>query len=175
MKRTLALLAALLTLATTHTIRAHDAFRSESIRVGDTLFVSGQGSTDPATGKQPESMAAATRQAMENAGRVLENAGFDFSDVVAVNVWLDDLGAYAEMNGVYRSFFDGDYPTRTTLGVSGFPDGSRFQVAMVAYSGGKYLRGPQASGLLLGERVWVEAAWRNGAPHHAFGRPMKVG
>lgn len=46
---------------------------------------------------------------------------------------------------------------------------------MVAYSGGKYLRGPQASGLLLGERGWVEAAWRNGAPHHAFGRPLKVG
>jgi L-seryl-tRNA(Ser) seleniumtransferase len=45
---------------------------------------------------------------------------------------------------------------------------------MVAYSGGKYLRGPQSTGLLLGERAWVEAAWRNGAPHHGFGRAMKV-
>lgn len=45
---------------------------------------------------------------------------------------------------------------------------------MVAYSGGKYLRGPQSTGLLLGERDWVEAAWRNGAPHHGFGRAMKV-
>ena len=46
---------------------------------------------------------------------------------------------------------------------------------MVSYSGGKFLRGPQPSGLLLGERAWLEAAWRNSAPHHAFGRPLKVG
>lgn len=46
---------------------------------------------------------------------------------------------------------------------------------MVAYSGGKYLRGPQCSGLLLGERAWVQAAWVNSAPHHTFGRAMKVG
>ncbi|MGH7321311.1 MAG: hypothetical protein ACRELA_17025 [Candidatus Rokuibacteriota bacterium] len=46
---------------------------------------------------------------------------------------------------------------------------------MVAYSGGKYLRGPQCTGLLLGEEAWVRAAWMNSAPHHAFGRAMKVG
>lgn len=46
---------------------------------------------------------------------------------------------------------------------------------MVAYSGGKYLRGPQCSGLLLGEKAWVQAAWVNSAPHHTFGRAMKVG
>ncbi len=45
---------------------------------------------------------------------------------------------------------------------------------MVAYSGGKYLRGPQSSGLLLGEKAWVQAAWTNSSPHHAFGRTMKV-
>lgn len=45
---------------------------------------------------------------------------------------------------------------------------------MVAYSGGKYLRGPQSTGLLLGERSWIEAARLNAAPHHAIGRPMKV-
>ena len=46
---------------------------------------------------------------------------------------------------------------------------------MVAYSGGKYLRGPQPTGLLLGEKTWVQAAWINSAPHHAFGRTMKLG
>ncbi|MDA0708735.1 MAG: PLP-dependent transferase [bacterium] len=46
---------------------------------------------------------------------------------------------------------------------------------MVAYSGGKYLRGPQATGLLLGEKKWVQTAWRCAAPHHTLGRPMKVG
>jgi uncharacterized pyridoxal phosphate-dependent enzyme len=45
---------------------------------------------------------------------------------------------------------------------------------MVIYSGGKFLRGPQTSGLLLGAKKLVEAAWRNASPHQAFGRPMKV-
>ncbi|HWD98986.1 MAG TPA: aminotransferase class V-fold PLP-dependent enzyme [Bryobacteraceae bacterium] len=46
---------------------------------------------------------------------------------------------------------------------------------MVAYSGGKCLRGPQSAGLLLGRKDLVEAAWFNSAPHHAFGRSLKVG
>ncbi len=45
---------------------------------------------------------------------------------------------------------------------------------LVIYSGGKFLRGPQTSGLLLGRRDLVEAAWRNASPHQALGRPMKV-
>ena len=47
--------------------------------------------------------------------------------------------------------------------------------SMVAYSGGKYLRGPQPSGLLLGEKKWVQTAWCCAAPHHTLGRTMKVG
>jgi uncharacterized pyridoxal phosphate-dependent enzyme len=45
---------------------------------------------------------------------------------------------------------------------------------LVIYSGGKFLRGPQTSGLLLGNKKLVEAAWRNASPHQALGRPMKV-
>ncbi len=46
---------------------------------------------------------------------------------------------------------------------------------MVAYSGGKCLRGPQSAGLLLGDKNLLQAAWANSAPHHAFGRSLKVG
>ncbi len=45
----------------------------------------------------------------------------------------------------------------------------------VAYSGGKCLRGPQASGLVLGRKQLLETAFLHGAPHHSLGRPMKVG
>jgi D-glucosaminate-6-phosphate ammonia-lyase len=45
---------------------------------------------------------------------------------------------------------------------------------LVAYSGGKIIRGPQGGGLLLGRRDLVRAAWANSAPHHGFGRAMKV-
>ena len=46
---------------------------------------------------------------------------------------------------------------------------------LVAYSGGKSMRGPQCAGLLLGRKDLVWAAFMNGAPHHAVGRMMKVG
>ena len=46
---------------------------------------------------------------------------------------------------------------------------------LVAYSGGKCLRGPQAAGLLLGRKDLIQAAWLHSAPHHAFGRSMKAG
>lgn len=45
----------------------------------------------------------------------------------------------------------------------------------VAYSGGKCLRGPQAAGMVLGDKNFLQAAWANSAPHHAFGRSLKVG
>ena len=45
---------------------------------------------------------------------------------------------------------------------------------LVAYSGGKIIRGPQGAGLLVGRRDLVRAAWANSAPHHGFGRAVKV-
>jgi L-seryl-tRNA(Ser) seleniumtransferase len=47
--------------------------------------------------------------------------------------------------------------------------------ALVGYSGGKCLRGPQCAGLLLGRKDLVKAAWVHSAPHHGYGRSMKVG
>ena len=46
---------------------------------------------------------------------------------------------------------------------------------MVGYSGGKCIRGPQCAGLLLGRKDLLQAAWLHSAPHHAFGRSLKVG
>jgi uncharacterized pyridoxal phosphate-dependent enzyme len=46
---------------------------------------------------------------------------------------------------------------------------------LVAYSGGKFIRGPQSAGLLLGRRDLVQAAWVHSAPHHGYARAMKVG
>jgi L-seryl-tRNA(Ser) seleniumtransferase len=46
---------------------------------------------------------------------------------------------------------------------------------LVAYSGGKAMRGPQTAGVLMGRRDLIRAAWTNSSPHHTFGRAMKVG
>ena len=46
---------------------------------------------------------------------------------------------------------------------------------LVGYSGGKFIRGPQSAGLLLGRKDLVKAAWVHSAPHHGYARAMKVG
>ncbi len=46
---------------------------------------------------------------------------------------------------------------------------------LVCYSGGKYIRGPQSAGLLLGRKDLIQAAWIHSAPHHGYARSMKVG
>src|SRR5918997_6754196 len=46
---------------------------------------------------------------------------------------------------------------------------------LVGYSGGKFIRGPQSAGLLLGRKDLVRAAWVHSAPHHGYARSMKVG
>src|SRR5262249_9951869 len=46
---------------------------------------------------------------------------------------------------------------------------------LVVYSGGKYLRGPQSTGFLLGREGLCRAAWLNGPPHQALGRALKIG
>jgi L-seryl-tRNA(Ser) seleniumtransferase len=46
---------------------------------------------------------------------------------------------------------------------------------LVGYSGGKVLRGPQCAGFIIGRKDLIQAAWINSAPHHGYGRAMKVG
>lgn len=109
---------------------------SPAILVGDTLYLAGQGSRNPETGQHPEGMEAATRQAMLNLKRVLDAAGFSYSDVVSTNVWMTDITKFEEMNTAYRSFFEkGDLPTRTTIAVPALPGGSTVEIAMVAVKG----------------------------------------
>lgn len=81
---------------------------------------------------------------------------------------IDEMAAVGTAHGIF-SFIDAaaerpDVPNRYLA------DG----VSAVGYSGGKCLRGPQSSGLVLGRKDLLQAAFLNGAPHHAIGRPMKA-
>ncbi|MSU70380.1 MAG: hypothetical protein EXS39_06345 [Opitutaceae bacterium] len=137
---------------------------TRSIRVGDTLYVSGAGSLDPKTGKHPEGMAAATRQVLLNLKDYLGDHGFTFADVASSEVWISDLSKFAEMNKVYREVFSGDFPTRTTIEVSALAHGAEIEIAMVAVKGNrriirpkgtKSLNLPYSPGILTGDTLFI--------------------
>jgi 2-iminobutanoate/2-iminopropanoate deaminase len=92
---------------------------SQAVRIGDVVSVAGQVGIDPATGSAvegglPEQMAR-TRANIEAA---LQTCGASMSDVIRVDIYLADLGQFAEMNACYESWFEAPYPTRTTVGTA---------------------------------------------------------
>ena len=99
----------------------------------DSIYLSGQVGTDPATGKLAEGgVAAQTERALRNLQAVLQAAGRSLDDVVRAGVYLTDMGDFAAMNEVYGRFFTQPYPARTTIGVAALPLGAKVEIDLVA-------------------------------------------
>ena len=106
---------------------------SPGVIAGDFVYVSGQGPTDPATGKMvTDSVQAETRQVLLNVQAILEAAGTSMANVVKCNVYLADRRDFAAMNEVYREFFPADPPARTTVQAHP-PVEIRVEIDCVAY------------------------------------------
>jgi 2-iminobutanoate/2-iminopropanoate deaminase len=99
------------------------------------IFVSGQGATDPATGKLSGADAAKqTEQCLANVRTILRAAGSDLQYVLRCGVFLLDMKDFAEMNGVYSRVFGEHRPARTTIQAAGLPgDGLRVEIDCIAY------------------------------------------
>jgi len=99
------------------------------------VIVSGQGATDPATGRLvgPD-VESQTEQVLRNLARILEAAGTDLSRVLRCGVFLVDLRDFDAMNRVYERIFGAHRPARTTVQVSALPDrGLRVEIDAIAY------------------------------------------
>jgi 2-iminobutanoate/2-iminopropanoate deaminase len=106
---------------------------SAGIHVGDTLYVSGQTGTDPKTQKTPENFEDEVKQCLANIGEVLHADKMDFSDVVAVQVYLTDMDLFPRMNAVYTGVFKDPRPTRTTVGIAKLAAaGARIEITVTA-------------------------------------------
>jgi 2-iminobutanoate/2-iminopropanoate deaminase len=103
---------------------------SQAVRSGELLFCSGQIPLDPVSGELVGVTAGEqTRRCLENLGAVCVAAGASLDDAVRLTIYLTDLGAFAEVNEVYGSFFAGeDPPARVTVGVSALPKGAQVEI-----------------------------------------------
>jgi len=109
---------------------------SEAVGVGGLLFVSGQIGNQPGTlDLAPGGIAAETRQTLENMRAILERHGSSLDRVVKCTVFLADIGEWAAMNEVYRTFFPERPPARSALGTSGLALGARVEIDCIAMAG----------------------------------------
>jgi 2-iminobutanoate/2-iminopropanoate deaminase len=106
---------------------------SPGIRLGNLLFTAGAVGTD-AKGHVPSDIRDQARNTLENLRAVLSAGGSDFNRVLKATVYLTDISEFEAMNEVYRTYFSGDLPARTTVGVAALARKElRIEIEMVAY------------------------------------------
>jgi 2-iminobutanoate/2-iminopropanoate deaminase len=107
---------------------------SQAVIAGNMIFVSGQIPIDPATGNliADQDVKAQTRQVLLNLKGILEGAGVTLQNVVRTTVFLKDMSAFAEFNGVYSEFFSVDPPARATVEVARLPKDVAIEIDCIA-------------------------------------------
>lgn len=106
---------------------------SQAVRVGNTLYLSGQTPLDPTTGELVVGdISVQVRCVFENLKAVLSAADASFEHVVRVGIYLTDLGDFAAVNDVMKQYFREPYPARSTIGVAALPRAAAVEIDMVA-------------------------------------------
>lgn len=105
---------------------------SDGIVVGNTLYVSGTQGTGSDGKLAPGGLGPQTKAALELIRKVVMRAGFQMSEVVAVNVYLADINDFAAMNKIYTTFFPDPKPTRTTVQVAALVNGAKIEISAIA-------------------------------------------
>ena len=97
---------------------------SQAVKVGNTVYLSGQIPLHPETMQVVDGdISAHIRQVFENLKAVAAAAGGDFSDFVKLNVFLTDLGHFPLVNQIMAEYFTEPYPARAAVGVAALPKG----------------------------------------------------
>ncbi|WGZ94458.1 MAG: RidA family protein [Candidatus Thiothrix putei] len=109
---------------------------SQAVRVGDTVYLSGQIPLVPATMQMVEGdIAVQVRQVFENLSAVAKAAGGSLNDCVKVHVFLTDLVNFPVVNQVMAEFFTEPYPARAAIGVASLPRGAEVEVDAIMVLG----------------------------------------
>ncbi len=105
---------------------------SQATKTGNMLFVSGQLGIIPGEGKLAEGFEAQTKQALENLKAILEEGGSSLEKVMAVDVFVTDMGKFADLNGIYAEYFSNHKPARAAIEVAGLPLGGLVEFKCIA-------------------------------------------
>jgi len=106
---------------------------SQAVRAGNTVYLSGQIPLDPETGDVVEGdFEVRTRRVLANLDAVCRAAGGGLDSIVKLNVYLTDLGRFAEVNAIMAEAFTEPFPARAAVQVSALPKGVDVEMDAVA-------------------------------------------
>ncbi len=102
---------------------------SQAVKVGNTVYLSGQIPLDPATMQMVSGeIRDEIHRVFKNLKAVAQAAGGDMKDFVKVNVFLTDLSFFPDVNAVMAEYFVEPYPARAAVGVKELPRGCRVEI-----------------------------------------------
>jgi reactive intermediate/imine deaminase len=94
---------------------------SQAVKIGGTVYLSGQIGLDPGTMEMVEGIEAQVHCVFRNLSAVAEAAGGSLADVVKLNIFLTDLSHFALVNSIMAEYFTEPYPARAAVGVAQLP------------------------------------------------------
>ena len=109
---------------------------SQAVRVGDTVYVSGQIPLEPATMQMVSGdIDTEIRRVFENLKAIAAAAGASLAQAAKVTVYLTDLANFAKVNEIMAQYFPQPYPARAAIGVAQLPRGARVEIECILYLG----------------------------------------
>lgn len=106
---------------------------SQAVKVGSTIYISGQVPVDSKTMQVvSDDFAAQARHVLESIKGIVEAAGGTLKNIIKTTVFLTDMGLFQEMNEIYKVYFPEEPPARTCIGVKELPRKSRIEIEAVA-------------------------------------------
>ncbi|MFZ4553437.1 MAG: RidA family protein [Betaproteobacteria bacterium] len=104
---------------------------SQAVKVGDTVYCSGQIGLDPETMLMVEGIDAQIHRVFNNLAAVAKEAGGSLRDAVRLTVFLTDLGHFAKVNEIMAEYVQEPYPARAAVGVASLPRNALVEVDAV--------------------------------------------
>jgi reactive intermediate/imine deaminase len=108
---------------------------SQAVKVGDTVYLSGQIGLDPASMQMVDGIDAQIVRVFDNLKAVAEASGGSLADVVKLNVFLTDLSNFAKVNETMAQYFSQPFPARAAVGVKELPRGALVEADGVIFIG----------------------------------------
>jgi len=106
---------------------------SEGVRVGNTVYLSGQIGIPPGKNKLVSGgIQAEAIQIFQNIGLVLNHFSLDYNDIVKCLVMMADISEWPKFNTIYKRYFSSPYPARSAFAGSGLAFGARVEVECIA-------------------------------------------